>query len=1091
MFFARRTELTREPSAASDDLAPAAVGGREHSGSAASGTMFGAAEEQRSPEQNGHRVSEINGSLLYNYEQQLAVRPLGCCTSRHKLVSKARAPPVEGPVWETAGMTWWDFQRRRLSTLWTMKSMYRRIQQCEADCAKLPAGPEQDELWRECHRQNAVGMREHAEEAKGLFIKAGQFLSSLVGALPDEYSRELISLTDHLPISTLEEVFRTIQKDVHRPPKEVFSSFDPLPIASASIAQVHKAKLRGKDGQVVAVKVQHEGVDRVLLEDVRTLSTVAGRVAYWAPDIDFRKAVEEMAESLPAELDFREERRAVDRAGRVIRKAGNRTIVPRVDKKLFGRHMFVMEFIESEPIMQLANKEFCTQHGLDKHAILGTLLDAFGIMAFKDGMFHADPHPGNVRLSLNKEMPGGAAPVLLDWGHFKEMNDEERLGLCKVFHALANFDIYGLFNVLDGLGCSFRPEMMTDEFRRELLEKARSAMKDTVNRETARANVMYEYNEYQEKVKSGKEGAAKKSVNPMYFLEDWPNCILAFMRMLSILRGLCVAADAEGMPVLQVFARHAREALVESSSGRVSSVITPLLRSLTGANSERAPPLGDNLSARGEKPPLGRALEARIRAKLEDLLARQRIVGAQVAVVQGGRLVCDAAAGTLSSIDARQVKSGTCFPLMGAAAGLGAVAALRALKRIAGELTMPVADFWPQFGGGNSRVTLSDLLGHRAGLQEAYPMPFRPMALDDYAGLVGHLESVSLPESQATRFAYLLQAFALARLGDGLAGEDNLLHWLGSELGPLGLDVAAPNGNGEEATICRDLPELARVSMSEVRQGRARRKEQDQRESAPDFVAAAPKEQGVAASNLLDALAGEPLTFDPLQANSWQGGMFRAGLSLGASARGLATALSAEVLWRELTELGALEAGGSDPTALGWLLTGGACKWTAGGLQVLQLQGCGANALWSRSRSGFGIVCGFGPSVAHFPDLAPGGVTIAVMVNDVLRGREVAAELMAEGLADYGYAPTWPAVPVSVLADAARLLQSEQAGLLLQTVGGLRGLQRGLRGQSSSKAGSRCGGLSACVCQPGRAERNDRPGWLPALGARCCGGNGG
>merc|ERR1712050_814995 len=94
-----------------------------------------------------------------------------------------------------------------------------------------------------------------------------------------------------------------------------------------------------------------------------------------------------------------------------------------------------------------------------------------------------------------------------------------------------------------------------------------------------------------------------------------------------------------------------------------------------------------------------------------------------------------------------------------------------------------------------------------------------------------------------------------------------------------------------------------------------------------------------ATHTLLQALARYPLTFDPLQANAGNGAMFRAGLSLGASARSLALMFSSEALQKDLEALRALELAGIDPTAIGWLLTGGACQFTVGGLQALQLQG--------------------------------------------------------------------------------------------------------------------------------------------------------
>jgi len=268
------------------------------------------------------------------------------------------------------------------------------------------------------------------------------------------------------------------------------------------------------------------------------------------------------------------------------------------------------------------------------------------------------------------------------------------------------------------------------------------------------------------------------------------------------------------------------------------------------------------------------------------------------------------------------------------------------------------------------------------------------------------------------------------------------------------------------ASVCRDLPNLSRVSMTEVDQGRSRRR--------------ANAAAGVGPSNdsesntktLLASIAKDPLVFDPLQANVTSGALFRGGLCLGASAKGLATLLSSEALQQDLTAMGALEAADMDPTAVGWMLTGGACRWTRGGLQLLELQGSGRRALLASRQGGYGIVCGLGPCVVHFPSIAAGGVTVAVMVNDVLRGREVVAELITDVLAGYGYAPAWTSMPMRVLVDAGRLAQSQELEPLLDSMGGLSNLMDTLRVAKDTHVGKegqpRRGSNSRCMAHIGR-----------------------
>merc|ERR1712194_616814 len=116
---------------------------------------------------------------------------------------------------------------------------------------------------------------------------------------------------------------------------------------------------------------------------------------------------------------------------------------------------------------------------------------------------------------------------------------------------------------------------------------------------------------------------------------------------------------------------------------------------------------------------------------------------------------------------------------------------------------------------------------------------------------------------------------------------------------------------------------------------------------------------------------------------------------------------------------------------------------------------------------GYGIVCGLGPCIAHFPDLAPGGVTVAVMANDVLHGRAAVAELFSEVLVGFGYEPAWPSVPMRVWADASKMARSKEVEPFLQSFGGIQALKQKLdasgRTTKAKDTSTRCG---ACRTLP-------------------------
>lgn len=1009
-------------------------------------------------------------------------------------------------------MNWFDFQLRKWRSFLLMRAIYNRTQKVADECEALGEedAAECAAKWDECHQSNAMEIRMHAEEQKGLLIKACQFMSSLGGIIPDPYCEEFMKLTDDLPVSSMAEVYHVIERDLGRHPDSIFDHFEPTPIASASIAQVHRAALKGEmygqTGPTVAVKVQHEGVDSVFLHDVETLSSIAEQVVFWLPSLDFRKHCQEWQESLPRELDFTHEVRALERARDVLLKHNIKVRLPKPLKKFSGTHVLVMEFIEAEPIMMLANADFCRAHKLDKHAILETLLNAFGVMIFKDGLFHADPHVGNVRILLDKTAPGGAVPVLFDWGFHRELTEQERLGMAKVFYAVANFDMAGLFEVLGDLGYRFKEGLAADDsFRRELLEKVRGLMKDTVSKQQTRQNIKLELEEALARLE--REGQKSQlglaQYSPMNFLEEWPRCIVFFLRMLQILRGLCVSVEAAGMPVLNIFGQHAREALVEESkkpadrtpngdmrpaSSDFVAATAPLTAVAGPPPPERLPPAVSSSRAAGDA---DGALEARVRARL--LALNRRFVGVQVAVVRDGRLVCDVAAGTLSAIDCRPVVESTRFPLMGAIIGIASLALTRSMRRLhGGDLTTKVVDLWPDFSRGESSVTLADLLSHAAGVQDAFPTDFGPSWLDDVSRVLQHFARVELPQAREPRYAHLLQPFLLAKLGCCLQGgayatlPEHLgpafAQWLNVELGDCGFDVRPSGGGGSatEAAVCRDIPQLSRVSMSEVERAKERRRSSQAADAALRLAGLAGGDNAPAkeTATLIEAVGHDPLAFDPLLANTGGRANFRGGLSLGASARGLARLLAADALWAELCDTpGALEpplkapgASAGDPTALGWALTGGACQWTAAGLQVFKLRArgrCGCRRLCQSRQQGYGVSCGLGPCVVHFPGIA-GGLTIAVTANDVLHRGEVVDTIFSEILAPYGYVPVWPKRPRRVTRDAAKLAVA--AAPLLRWLGDLRSL--------AELNGSPAGRL------PSTEKR--RSSWLRRLACCCC-----
>src|SRR6266508_4271245 len=127
------------------------------------------------------------------------------------------------------------------------------------------------ERLKRLHAKNSFVLRERMIDMRGMLIKIGQFLSSRVDILPEEYTTELSKLQDHVPPADLAEIMKRVIEEIG-PPEDVFASFNETPIASASLGQVHRATL--KSGELIAVKVQYPGIEEVIAADLRTFQFI-------------------------------------------------------------------------------------------------------------------------------------------------------------------------------------------------------------------------------------------------------------------------------------------------------------------------------------------------------------------------------------------------------------------------------------------------------------------------------------------------------------------------------------------------------------------------------------------------------------------------------------------------------------------------------------------------------------------------------------------------------------------------------------------------------------------------------------------------
>ena len=279
------------------------------------------------------------------------------------------------------------------------------------------------------HWPSPQEVRETFEELGLMFLKFGQVLAMRRDLLPDTYIDELEQLHDQLPAMGIDTVRRTIEAELGAPLTELFESFNERPIAAATIAQVHEATM--KDGRRVAVKVQRPGLEKMIATDVaalRYLVALGERLFPRLRALDFPVVVSEFASSLNRETDFSHEARSIVLFRTALTDVPDLWI-PGVVAERSGEAVLTMEFAAGERV-----DVYAKQHPEAMPKVINTLVRLMLQTIFEEGLFHADPHPGNVLV-----LPDGRLS-LLDFGMTGELDETMRDSLTLLLEAVVKGD---------------------------------------------------------------------------------------------------------------------------------------------------------------------------------------------------------------------------------------------------------------------------------------------------------------------------------------------------------------------------------------------------------------------------------------------------------------------------------------------------------------------------------------------------------------------------------------------------------------------------------------------------------------------------
>ena len=276
---------------------------------------------------------------------------------------------------------------------------------------------------RPATREGALEFRSALEELGTAFVKLGQLLSSRPDLLPDVYIEELGKLTDEVAPVPFGEIEATIRRELG---DAVFARIDPEPLAAASIAQIHPALL--DDGREVVVKVRRPGVREQVEQDLdllRTTALMAEKRSESARLLQLAPLAEEVETHMRAELDFREEASNAELVRRLV-EGYDSLVVPRVIHPYVTEEVLVLERIHGEKVVD--------GHGLAKERAQELARDLFRAYVHQvagEGVYHADPHRGNILLT-----PDGRL-ALLDFGLLGRLDDDTRTGIAQLLLAIA------------------------------------------------------------------------------------------------------------------------------------------------------------------------------------------------------------------------------------------------------------------------------------------------------------------------------------------------------------------------------------------------------------------------------------------------------------------------------------------------------------------------------------------------------------------------------------------------------------------------------------------------------------------------------
>ena len=371
-----------------------------------------------------------------------------------------------------------------------------------------------------------------AVDLGGLMIKVGQFMSSRLDVLPPEITAEFADLQDEVPAETFDDIRAAAEAELGMPLAHAFATFDPVPVAAASLGQAHRATLSAIDAadtglDRVIVKVQRPGIDRIVAVDLAALRRVARwaqRVRIVASRVDAPALVEEFAQTCQEEIDYLHEAASAERFAEDF-AADARVGAPAVVWERSTRRVLTLEDVTA---IKISDTAALRAAGIDPAEVAQVFAQVMLDQVFTHSFVHADPHPGNIFVTPLAD--GAWRLTFIDFGMMAQVPDGIRAGLRTLVIAVAGRDSRGMIAAAQQIGVLL-PSTNTAELERALsMLFARfggmgfNELRDVDPRELQKFGM-----EFGETVRS----------LPVQF----PEKLLLLLRAVSLTSGMCSALD--------------------------------------------------------------------------------------------------------------------------------------------------------------------------------------------------------------------------------------------------------------------------------------------------------------------------------------------------------------------------------------------------------------------------------------------------------------------------------------------------------------------------------------------------------------------